>query len=129
MQEEVTRYWVINFETDSRHILKAEYQENFRVKQPYKWGHLSKEAIDDAIDEIWRDAGDRSRHYYDIGRSEDEAVHNWVLKWLLWHVSRYRDERNNKKPRPSPMVSPSESSAYASPLQGELIVNDVSRRC
>ena len=31
-----------------------------------------------------------------MGHSEDRRVYNWVLKWLLWHVCRYRDWRNRK---------------------------------
>ena len=99
MQEEVTHYWVQNFETTSRHILKPEYARNPGVKRPYKWGHLCREAIDRAIEEIGNDASPRSKPYYDLGHSADQTVNNWVLKWLLWHVARYRDERNNKKLR------------------------------
>jgi hypothetical protein len=118
-QEEATQYWVRHFETTNRNILKPEYAGNPGVKQPYKWGHLNRESIDSAIDEIARGASERSYPYYELGRSADQNIHNWVLKWLLWHVARYRDERNNKKNR-----TPDGSSTSSSPGHGESDSND-----
>lgn len=115
-QEEVTHYWVQNFETSSRDILKNEYRANPGVRQPYKWAHLNQEAIDRAISQIWSTASEKSRWYYDHGQSAEPSVKNWVLKWLLWHVARYRDERNNKKNRSSGSSSP--GSPLYSPIPG-----------
>ena len=95
-QEEVTSYWVTHFETSSRAILKPEYASNPAVHRPYKWAHLDPATIDGAIAEIWSNAKPWPRHFYDRGHSEDRRVYNWVLKWLLWHVCRYRDWRNRK---------------------------------
>ena len=52
--------------------------------------------IDHAIAAIKAQAGPCARHFYEQGQSQDAKVHNWVLKWLLWHVCRYRDWRNRK---------------------------------
>lgn len=95
-QHEVTSYWNKHFETSSRSILKPEYASNLKVHRPYKWGHLNQAAINTAICEIWGNGGQSPRKFYDLGRSEDPKVYNWVLKWLLWHVCRYRDWRNRK---------------------------------
>ena len=94
----MTAYWEKNFETSSRHILRPEYASNDAVRRPYKWAHLSPAAIDNAIRTIHGAAqpGSWPRHFYDMGRSTDPKVGNWVLKWLLWHVCRYRDWRNRK---------------------------------
>lgn len=96
LQAEVTTYWVSQFETSSRSILKNEYASNFGVQRPYKWAHLNPTTINSAIAEIWRQGQPWPRRFYDLGRSEDPKVYNWVLKWLLWHVCRYRDWRNRK---------------------------------
>lgn len=95
-QEEVTRHWVHNFETSNRLNLKPEYASNAAVQRPYKWAHLSPAVVDRAIATIWEQGKPAPRHYYDLGYSEDPKVYNWVLKWLLWHVCRYRDWRNRK---------------------------------
>ncbi|MCJ1476595.1 hypothetical protein MMC13_005261 [Lambiella insularis] len=96
MWAEVTTYWVSHFETSSRSILKTEYASVLGVQRPYKWAHLNPTAINSAIAEIWRQGQPWPRRFYDLGRSEDPKVYNWVLKWLLWHVCRYRDWRNRK---------------------------------
>ena len=111
-QGEVTRYWETHFETDSRQILRPEYAANMAIHKPYKWAHLSPNAIDTAIAVIRSQAGPGSRQLYDRGDSTDSRVHNWVLKWLLWHVCRYRDWRNRKN------RSTSASAATASHLGG-----------
>lgn len=95
-QQEVTSYWNKHFETSSRSILRPEYASNLKVQRPYKWGHLNPAAINNAICEIWNNGGPSPRKFYDLGHSEDPKVYNWVLKWLLWHVCRYRDWRNRK---------------------------------
>jgi len=96
MWEEVTHHWNLSFESASRSMLKPEYASNPAVQRPYKWGHLSPDRINHAIRDIWANGRPQPRHYYDMGRSEDPKVYNWVLKWLLWHVCRYRDWRNRK---------------------------------
>ncbi|MCJ1401272.1 hypothetical protein MMC11_004484 [Xylographa trunciseda] len=96
MWAEVTTYWVSHFETASRTILKPEYASNLGVQRPYKWAHLNPSIINNAIAEIWRNGQQWPRRFYDQGRSDDAKVYNWVLKWLLWHVCRYRDWRNRK---------------------------------
>ncbi|MCJ1445821.1 MAG: hypothetical protein MMC23_006326 [Stictis urceolatum] len=100
MWDEVTKYWMQKFEIDDRRILKTEYASNGAVKKPYKWAHLRPEYIDACIKEIWSNGGYYPRRFYDVGRTDDQKVYNWVLKWLLWHVCRYRDWRNRKN-RPS----------------------------
>ncbi|MCJ1328175.1 hypothetical protein MMC10_004850 [Thelotrema lepadinum] len=96
MWEEVTGFWVKNFETTKRHILKPEYAASPGVQRPYKWAHLDPAVIDNAITTIWKDGRPLPRMYYDLGAHDDRRIYNWVLKWLLWHVCRYRDWRNRK---------------------------------
>ena len=114
-QEEVTTYWVKNFETSSRHILKPEYASNPAVKQPYKWAHLDPVFIDQAIAQICEEGKEWPKHFYELGRSDDRKVNNWVLKWLLWHVCRYRDWRNRKN-------KPSSSAGSSVTLNTSMVV-------
>jgi hypothetical protein len=51
---------------------------------------------------IWRNAAPDTRRYYDFGSIQDSAVtDNWVIRWCLWHVFRYRDNRNGRRPAPA----------------------------
>ena len=35
---------------------------------------------------------------YDLGRYWDGSNEdNWIIRWCLWHVFRYRDERNRSR--------------------------------
>lgn len=44
---------------------------------------------------IYRTARPETRAYYDCGHYiEGEVEENWIIKWMLWHVFRYRDNRN-----------------------------------
>lgn len=95
-QKEVTSYWVAHFETSSRSILREEYATNMNIVRPYKWAHLSPARIEAAMRDIWTNGQPVPKFFYDRGHSEDPRVFNWVLKWLLWHVCRYRDWRNIK---------------------------------
>ena len=118
-QAEVTTYWVSHFETSSRTILKHEYSSNLGVQRPYKWAHLNPSVINNAIAEIWRNGQQWPRRFYDIGRSDDAKVYNWVLKWLLWHVCRYRDWRNRKARNSS--SSGSSGKAGDTSMQGDYV--------
>jgi hypothetical protein len=109
-QEEVTTFWMKHFETNSRQILKPEYANNPSVTRPYKWAHLDPAVIDSAITTIWKEGRQWPRVYYDRGATDDRRVYNWVLKWLLWHVCRYRDWRNRKARNPQSGGSSSSSS-------------------
>ena len=40
---------------------------------------------------------------YDLGRDTDRVEEeNWVIRWMLWHVFRYRDSRNRNRRTTSP---------------------------
>ena len=35
---------------------------------------------------------------YDLGHdTEGVEMENWVIRWMLWHVFRYRDNRNKHR--------------------------------
>lgn len=58
---------------------------------------------------IYRLASSDTRPYYDCGRDiELLEEENWVIRWLLWHVFRYRDDRNRNRRQASPSRSSSE---------------------
>jgi hypothetical protein len=47
--------------------------------------------------EIFRRAGPQTRTIYELGRdTAGAAEENWVIRWMFWHVRRYR-----RRPSPS----------------------------
>lgn len=108
-----------HFETSSRDILKSEYAMNPSVQRPYKWAHLDPSFIDHAISEIWTKAGPWPRHFYDRGHSQDRKVYNWVLKWLLWHVCRYRDWRNRRNKNTTTVAVSTNPNAVPTAIEGK----------
>ena len=132
IQDEVTTYWEKHFETTSRSILRPEYAANEAVRQPYKWAHLAPSVIDSAIHAIHTQAAPWPRQFYDMGRSTDQRIVNWVLKWLLWHVCRYRDWRNRKNRRDNQDASfhlPAGSTSYAPAMAPSPNLNPASEFC
>lgn len=59
--------------------------------------------------QIYRKASDQTRAVYELGHSTDGVEEeNWIVRWLLWHAFRYRDQRNNRRPRAGSQVAVSE---------------------
>jgi hypothetical protein len=47
---------------------------------------------------IYRNASAHTRRIYDLGREWNGTTEdNWIIRWCLWHVFRYRDERNRSR--------------------------------
>jgi len=65
------------------------------VKPPYSNTQICENAMHDEILFIYRNARPETKTFYDLGHYVDSDIEeNWVIKWLLWHVFRYRDNRN-----------------------------------
>lgn len=56
--------------------------------------------------QIYQKASEKTKAVYELGHDtvgvEEE---NWIIRWLLWHAFRYRDQRNNRKPRTRSQMS------------------------
>ncbi|KAF2860701.1 hypothetical protein K470DRAFT_208214, partial [Piedraia hortae CBS 480.64] len=69
-----------------------------RIEPPYSHAHVSESAIYQEILRIYQLAQADTRAVYDLGRDADASEdENWVIRWLLWHVFRYRDNRNRHR--------------------------------
>ncbi|EGP88874.1 uncharacterized protein MYCGRDRAFT_28904, partial [Zymoseptoria tritici IPO323] len=71
---------------------------NTSVEPPYSNAQISETVTHREILRIYRMARPETRVVYDLGRDtarlEEE---NWVIRWMLWHVFRYRDSRNKNR--------------------------------
>lgn len=51
----------------------------------------------DEVMSIYRHATPATRHYYGLAHYvSDSTEDNWIIRWMLWHVFRYRDSRNKR---------------------------------
>jgi hypothetical protein len=77
------------------------------VEPPYSSSQISETAIHREILRIYQTSRRETRPVYDLGRDtagiEEE---NWVIRWMLWHVFRYRDNRNKNRRTASPGDEP-----------------------
>ena len=69
---------------------------------PYSHAHVNETAIHREILRIYQLARAETRGVYDLGRDTERVEEeNWVIRWMLWHVFRYRDNRNRNRRAPS----------------------------
>ena len=71
------------------------------VRPPYSNTQISDTAMHHETLYIYYHSRNETRRYYDLGHyTEGENEENWIIKWLLWHVFRYRDNRNRGRSMP-----------------------------
>lgn len=84
--------------TDDEESLVPELRGNATIEPPYSHAHVSETAVHREILRIYRHARRETRAVYDLGRDTDRVEEeNWVIRWMLWHVFRYRDNRNRNR--------------------------------
>ena len=74
--------------------LKPQYA---RESAPFSANQFSESAFANAVQSIVNIASSQTRGLYERGASQDQP--NWVARWILYHVCRYRDGRNKKAAR------------------------------
>lgn len=86
--------------TASPDSLAPQFRDDPRVEPPYSNAQISESAIHREILRIYQLARRETREIYDLGRDAERVEEeNWVIRWMLWHVFRYRDNRNrNRRP-------------------------------
>ena len=83
--------------TEDKEALLPELR-NTGLEPPYSHAHVTETAIHREILRIYQRARPETRQVYDLGRDlERVEEENWVIRWMLWHVFRYRDNRNRNR--------------------------------
>ncbi len=89
--------------TATAESLAPRFRNDPTVEPPYSSFQVSETAIHREILRIYAMARRETKPVYDLGRDtagiEEE---NWVIRWMLWHVFRYRDNRNKNRRTASP---------------------------
>ena len=101
--------------TASPESLAPQYRDDPKVEPPYSNAQISEGAIHLEIARIYDGARRETREIYDLGRDPERLEEeNWIIRWMLWHVFRYRDNRNRNRRATSPN-DPSDPGGPASP--------------
>ena len=80
--------------TGNRGALKPQYAKD---PPPFAANQFSEAAFINAVKSIVKNASSQTRGLYDKGVVQGQP--NWVARWMLYHVCRYRDGRNKKAAR------------------------------
>lgn len=89
--------------TESQDVLVPSLRNNSSVEPPYSNAQISETVTHREILRIYRMARPETKVVYDLGRDTDRVEEeNWVIRWMLWHVFRYRDSRNRNRRHISP---------------------------
>jgi len=67
--------------------------EHVNAAPPFAASQFTETAINAAIVRIESNASVSTRPLYARGGT---TIPNWVIRWMLYHVCRYRDARNKK---------------------------------
>lgn len=106
--------------TEDQEALLPALKSGVRIEPPYSHAHVSEKAIHREILRIYHYAGPDTRRVYDLGHDTDRVdEENWVIRWMLWHVFRYRDNRNKSR-RPSSGVGLHSSNIRSVPVMAKL---------
>ena len=99
--------------------LAPQFRDDPTVEPPYSNAQISETAIHREILRIYQSARRETKVIYDLSRDTDRVKEeNWVIRWMLWHVFRYRDHRNKNRHAASP--SDEDSGGALSPGGSEI---------
>jgi hypothetical protein len=88
---------------EERSNLTEEAQADSTLTKPYGVHMLSEAAQYKEVQNIFATASPETRAVYELGQYTDGLgpfgdrqgpLDNWIIRWCLWHVFRYRDDRN-----------------------------------
>lgn len=83
--------------------LAPTFRNDPTIEPPYSSSQICETAFHREILNIYRSARAETKWVYDMGRDTDRVEEeNWVIRWMLWHVFRYRDNRNRNRRTPLP---------------------------
>ncbi|KAF2161920.1 hypothetical protein M409DRAFT_69445 [Zasmidium cellare ATCC 36951] len=86
--------------TSNREALAPAFKDNPAVEPPYTFSQLDEAAVNSEIVYIYHYARPETKIMYGLGHDRDGNYEdNWIIRWLLWHVFRYRDDRNSGSSR------------------------------
>ena len=81
----------------NRDAVNPQLRNNRAVEPPYTFAQISDIAINREVLRIYDNACKETRMVYDLGHdTKGVEIENWVIRWMLWHVFRYRRSARSK---------------------------------
>ena len=77
---------------ENRALLRPEHAHK---PPPFAAAQYTEGAFGRIVRLIWTNASQDTRGWYALGQAPNGD--NWVILWMLYHVCRYRDNRNKAK--------------------------------
>ncbi len=77
---------------ENRALLRPEHAHK---PPPFAAAQYTEAAFSRIVRLIWTNASQDTRGWYALGQSQNGD--NWVILWMLYHVCRYRDNRNKAR--------------------------------
>lgn len=90
-QEESIRAYETEMK-ENRTLLRPEHANK---SPPFAAAQYTEAAFSRVVRLIWTNASEDTQSWYAIGHGQNGD--NWVILWMLYHVCRYRDNRNKAK--------------------------------
>lgn len=77
----------------------AEGRRRLLESQASSTAQIHETAWQNEVLRIYNDAQPQTRAVYQFGHdiADPQAPDNWIIRWMLWHVFRYRDYRNKQQ--------------------------------
>lgn len=89
----------------------ASYGEN--GEEFFPSSHVGDQMLSDEASRVYSHASPDTRKIYDLAFDPDRPNDpNWVIRWFLWHVFRYRDGRQARQKNQRPKARPSRPFPY-----------------
>lgn len=84
--------------TSNPESLAAQLRDNPTVEPPYTFTQISVISMQLEILRIHQNARKETKEIYNLGHDTERVEEeNWIIRWMLWHVFRYRDNRNRNR--------------------------------
>ncbi|KAF7190622.1 hypothetical protein HII31_07781 [Pseudocercospora fuligena] len=82
----------------------AEGRKRLLEVQASSTAQIHEDAWQGEVMRIYDEAQPQTLAVYRFGHDVADPEHpdNWIIRWMLWHVFRYRDYRNKNRPEKSP---------------------------
>ncbi|KAI9741280.1 MAG: hypothetical protein M1834_002997 [Cirrosporium novae-zelandiae] len=95
MKREAEHYYLILIQ--GRDHLAPTYKNDMSIQPPYTAAQISDYSFRWAIVQIYNERSQMTAPWYDLGNTAGQYGPNSIIRWVLWHVFRYRDGRNNRR--------------------------------
>ena len=109
--------------TEDQDALQARMRN--ATEPPYSHAHVTETAIHREILRIYHYARPETKGVYDLGRDTERVEEeNWIIRWMLWHVFRYRDNRNRNRRVPSNNCNSNNNNSNSNNNNNNININD-----